>query len=263
MKKNKAMTLMELLVVLALLSSIAVTIFINFANIAKMHKNITNDAIVYSNINSIFNTINQKDSHITNKEAFYNQSSKEIRGYHDPSDKSNETLINETQIKKFENFNRQSIDNGDIFWSKLITTSIYPRIIIQDNNIYDNPDSSTKMLLGKNFKGAVVYSFSVENDLTPKNYQTGKTNYTTSNIANYKKWVLYISSTQEMSNKKNKTLPLISNSQSKYPRIFYFRDLSIWDFLWDWLNWLFGWLFGYGGFGHFGWIIWAMHHWWF
>ena len=268
-KKNKAMSMMELLVVLALLASISTILFVNFSNIAKVHRDITDESVKYTNINSIFNIVSQKDSMLMKPKAFINEGS-DIKILFDPSEPDHQN-INSTAIKDFDNYNRKTVDNkkGDIFWSKLDSSKIYPKFIISNSKLYDYRDSSTKMLLGDNFKNSKMLTFYIQDDLTPKGYQSGDTNYSSSDPNQYHKWLLYFSSTQTMTHNINKTLPIVSNSESKYPRVLYFRNITTWDSIWGWINWIFNWAFGgcwIWGFGwHFGW--WHHHGcngwWWF
>ncbi len=262
MKKNKAMTFVELLVVIAMLSSISIILFNNVKTMALVHRNVTGECISYTNINSIFGIVSQKDSNLMKPKGFFNKTSNEIKSYVDPTE-INGLEINASELKKGSNYNDEQVNNGDILWSKLTTDNVYPRFIVENNKLYDNSDTQTKMLLGDNFRKAQMFSFYVDNDLTPKNYEVGKSNYSNSKVEDIKKWLLFFSSTQKMANEKEKKLSVISNSESKYPRILYFKDKSLWDDIWDWFwNWfwnIFGIYFCFANHSHHGWWWWI---WW-
>jgi prepilin-type N-terminal cleavage/methylation domain-containing protein len=265
MRKDKAMTIIELLVVLALLASISTTLFINFDNIATVHKDITKEAITYTNVHSIFNIVSQKDSMLMIPKAFINQSPNEIKVLYDPSepDKMN---IDQNAVKNWDSYNRKTVDNGngDIFWSKLDSSKLYPKFIISNSKLYDSRDSSTKLLLGDDFKNPKSFTFYVNDDLSPAGFQTGDTNYSSSEPANYRKWLLLFSSTQTMTHNVSKTLPIVANSESKYPRVIYFKNINTWNGMWGWIIWIVNWLFSGSWWQwtgcHFGW--WGMmgHH---
>jgi hypothetical protein len=257
MKKNRAMTFVELLVVMALLSSISIILFNNVKTITIVHRNVTGESISYTNINSIFGIVSQKDSNLMKPKAFFNKTSNEIKSYIDPVE-INGLEINSSELKKGDNYNDEQVNEGDILWSKLITDNVYPRFIIENDKLYDNSDSQTKMLLGNNFRKAQMFSFYVENDLTPKNYEVGKTNYSNTKMENVKKWLLFFSTTQKMANNKEKKIPIVSNSESKYPRVFHFKDSSVWNdfwgWFWGWFWYVFGWFWWYPGHHHcYGW----------
>ena len=239
MRKDKAMTIMELLVVLALLASISTTLFINFNNIATVHKDITKEAITYTNVHSIFNIVSQKDSMLMIPKAFINQSSNEIKVLYDPSE-PDEMNVDPSSIKDLNNYNRKTIDNGngDIFWSKLDSSKLYPKFMVSGSKLYDNRNSSTKSLLGDNFKNSKSFTFYVNDNLTPSGFQAGDTNYSDSEPTSYHKWLLFFSSTQTMTHNVSKTLPIVANSESKYPRVMYFRNINIWSGIWGWIIWI-------------------------